>query len=177
MEDYKLISHINELMKKSTTGQFIYDKLNGNTNLIVYGDLNECKHIDDLFIDDSCVILLETKEDFGHWVCIIKHPNSIEAFNSYGNYIDDDLKYVPKNMKKRLGEDYPTLSLLLYDSGYKIEYNDYKLQSKSSSIATCGYHVIMRIKFKEMNIDDYAKMLLNKEYTPDQLVVMYVLSI
>ena len=56
---------------------------------------------------------------------------------------------------------------------YRIEFNDYKLQKKSSDIATCGRHVISRILLKDLNIDEYNKFLksFKKEgYNSDDVV-------
>jgi hypothetical protein len=175
--DNEILEYINCFSRQPTSSKYIMEKLRGKTNLIVYRELKKVNHIDKIFINNCCIILIELKSGSGHWVCVINHPSrgSIEAFNSYGRYPDDDLVYVPENMKKLLGEDIPLLTKLLYESKRPIEYNDHKLQSLNQEIATCGYYCILRILFKDMDVDTFAKKLMNKKYTPDQMVIMYVL--
>ena len=58
---------------------------------------------------------------------------------------------------------------------YNIEFNDYKLQKKSSDIATCGRHVISRIILKNLDIDEYHEFLSSfKSYglKPDDVVTI-----
>ena len=56
---------------------------------------------------------------------------------------------------------------------YNIQFNDYKLQKKSSDIETCGRHVISRLILKNLDIDEYHKFLRSfKSYglKPDDVV-------
>lgn len=179
MPNYSLLNNVRELIKKPTSGDFILNKLNHRTNLISYGELNNYSHIDDIFKYNSCVILIETKENTGHWICALKHPsrNSIELFDSYSGWPDDQLNiYIPEYLRKKLGEDYPLLTLLLYESGYNAEFNDKQLQKKGKDVCTCGYYCVLRILFKHLDIDEYDDILLGKKYTPDELVIMYVMA-
>src|SRR6185437_3614673 len=138
--------------------------LNNKTKIIQYKDLLNYKDIDDLlYPHNKAVILYNTKENYGHWTCIIKRNDSIEMFDSYGYKPDDQQKYITEKVKSENNMDFPYLTYLLYKSKnkYKIHYNNYKLQSEKDGINTCGRWVILRIHLKEMNIDEFSKLIKN----------------
>lgn len=174
----EIIEKIDELVMKPLDADYVLAKIGKPINLLLYSDLAKYKHIKDCLINNICLILLESKKNFGHWVILLYHPSkdSLEAFNSYGSWIDDDLVYVPENMRKILGEDYPLLTALCYDSGIKIEYNDHALQSKNPGVSTCGYYCILRAVWSDIDVDEFARRLQSyKGLTPDQAVVSLVL--
>lgn len=147
--------------------------LNGKTKILSYPELSEYNDIQDILKKyGNFVLLYLTAEDFGHWCCVIDHPNrgSIEFFDSYG--IVPDLEFKEIKNRKELGEGLNYLSYLLLKSKKKIEYNSKQLQEYKNGIATCGRHCIVRIWAKNIPIDLYSDILLkNKEYTPDEFVV------
>lgn len=133
------------------------------TRVVQYPELAHCRHIDDLLSCGSVVILLITSQPgqptYGHWVLLFRtNPanratdGDIEFFNSYGMMPDEDLY---KNT--------PLLTRLLYNSGRNISYNQYPFQRREEDINTCGRHVITRLLFRQMPLDNYAKMLLGGE--------------
>jgi hypothetical protein len=150
---------------------FDIDKyLNKKSNIILYKDLKKYKSIDDALGHDGYFILLyETRERYGHWTIIIKlDDNTIEHFDSYGLKPDDELNYI-KPLFKIINNIIPYLSWLFINSKYKIEYNNYQLQSMQKGINTCGRHILMRLKYRKYNIDQYKKFLdrLLKKYNID----------
>lgn len=166
--DEKTLKHY---MSEPTSGEYLLKCMNGRCNIISYSDLENYDNIDDIFINGCCFILVETKQNTGHWIVVFKLDNkNIEVFTSYGGFPDMELYYVPKNLRKTLGEDYPHLTALLLNSKYYIHYNDYPLQSKSQNIATCGRHCIIRVKNKKYDIDTYAKILMGSGQNPDKIV-------
>lgn len=172
---------INKLMKISLNGQQVID-LTGEpkTNLISYADIHKYKSLDDLLgKTQSCIILYETSQNYGHWICVFRYlppnENKIEVFDSYGRYKpDDELKFIPKQFAKISKQDYPYLTKLLYDSGYEIEYNDHKYQSyKNLDISTCGRYAGCRLFFRDMDLDEFNQIFeLYKEYKPDVLITL-----
>ena len=152
------------------------------SKLLTYKELTECKNIDSALGDTGILILLylTTGDNYGHWCCVFKRNNdTIEFFDSYGKIIDEPLHYADYDVRKRNNEVLPYLSKLLYDSYYKIEYNDHRLQSSSNNrvIATCGRHVLCRLAARELDIDTYVKkMFYNKKYDPD-FIVTYLTSL
>jgi len=140
------------------------------TKVLIYPDLFNYKNIYDILKPNGNFVLLYlTKENYGHWVCVIDHGKSIEFFDSYG--IKPDLEFKQIENRKELDEPFNYLSFLLLMSNKKIEYNSRELQEYSANISTCGRHCVMRILMKDIPIDEYGKILsmdLNK--TPDQIV-------
>jgi hypothetical protein len=153
------------------------------SKLLTYKELTKCKTLDEALGSSGILILLylTTGDHYGHWCTVFKHEfdknnkklkiPSIEFFDSYGKVIDEPLKYADKDVRIRNNEVLPYLSKLIYESGYNIEYNDYKLQKSSPDVATCGRHVLVRLACKDMNIDDYVELLFkDKKHDPDYIV-------
>ena len=123
------------------------------TRVIEYKRLKNYKKIDDIFINGSCVLLIENPSGVvGHWVCVVKRGKGknavISYFDSYGRQPDPELY---------LAGGYPYLSRLLYDCPYELEYNEYNYQKTGTS--TCGRHVIVRIIMKDKTLDDYNNFM------------------
>jgi len=132
--------------------------LEGKTKILTYTNLPRFNNINQLLEPFKNFILLYlTKPNYGHWVCVLKHPDRIEFFDPYGgnNIPDNELDMIDHNVKKITNQDYPYLSKLLYDSGYPIEYNNYQFQEHANDINTCGRHCIVRVLFKHLLLDEY----------------------
>ena len=165
----ELVKYLN---KKSLSNFDILKLTNNNTKIIVYPELKDYNTIDEVLEPyGSAVLLYLTNKNYGHWVCIIKQPNNIiEFFDSYGYKPDHQLKFVNEQTRKHLKQTVPHLSYLLYNSPYKVVYNDVKLQKKKKDINTCGKHCALRIVLKHINIDDYVDLFNNYKVDPDTLV-------
>jgi hypothetical protein len=138
---------LDKLVHMPTSDKYILSKI--NTNVVIYSDLKKYKRINDLFINDSFIILYEnTAGQIGHWVCVIRRGHLLSYFDSYGKLPDP-----PEYLK---GE-YPYLSQLLYSSPYNLEYNEYDYQR--AGVSTCGHHVIVRILFKYRPLEEYQHFL------------------
>jgi hypothetical protein len=167
------MNKLTKYLNKKSLSNFDILKLTGNnTKIITYPELSKYKTIDELLKPyGSCVILYLTKQDYGHWVCLIKQPNNvIEFFDSYGYPVDKQLKFVNEQLRKDLDTKTPHLSYLLYKSPYKVIFNDAKLQKLQKDINTCGKHVAMRILFKDIPIDEYTKILKSYKIPTDDLI-------
>lgn len=166
---------IKEKMKIAYSNTDIENKLNNKVNVLTYTDLIQYNNINDILGNyGNLVILVELKDNYGHWICCFKRNNNIiEVFDSYGLKPDDQLNYVDNEFKKNNNMNYPYLSKLLYYSKYNIEYNQYKLQEKSININTCGRWVVERIKLKNISIDDFYKLYKSdKDIKSDELVTL-----
>lgn len=147
-----------KLLQEPTSDDFILSKL--NTRIIVYDDLKFCNNVDDLFINDSFIILYKgLKGPIGHWCCVVRRGNTLSYFDSFGRKPDDSLFF---------NDTYPYLSLLLFRSKYNLEYNEYNYQSKETS--TCGHHCIVRILFKYKSLKDYQRFMDQFE-NDDEVVI------
>jgi hypothetical protein len=151
--------------------------LDGQTKILTYKALPQFENIEELLEPFKNFILLYMfKQNYGHWCCVLQHPDRIEFFDPYGgnSMPDEELDLINKNVRMETNQNYPYLSKLIYESGFPVEYNDYKFQKHAKDIKTCGRHCIVRVLFKDLLLDDYYKFIkiLCKQYkmTPDQLV-------
>jgi len=156
--------------KVDLSGQDIQNITNNDVSIMVYSDLENINDINDIFNKSNNVALLyETKKNYGHWVGLLKYDNTIEFFDPYGLNIDEELKYAHYNVRTTTeGMLEPHLSCLLKSSGYNIIHNKVKLQKFLPAVNTCGRHVALRIKFKNMPLSKYTGLLThNRCYNAD----------
>ena len=139
-------------------------------NLIRYSDIKKYNSIDDMLINDRCVILYETTKNKGHWTCIYKYKNTIYFFDSYGNNHEEQFNFIPKNINKALKQDHQRLTELLYKSKYRVEYNETQLQQFKEGINTCGRWVLIRMLYPHISVDDFKKLFLSKSKKPDEII-------
>lgn len=122
------------------------------------------------------VVLYETQENYGHWVAILRTPEGIEHFDSYGIVPDNELKWINPQFRARSGQDVKCLLQMLYDTREPINYSTHRLQGKDSS--TCGRWAILRILFSHLGTDAFARAVraVSKKLhvTPDELVCIAV---
>jgi hypothetical protein len=141
------MEHIQKMTRMPTSDKYILSKI--KTNIIANSDLELVDDIDELFENDSFIVLYEnTAGDVGHWVAVVRRGDTLSYFDSYGRKPD---------FPKYIGNKYPHLSRLLYNSRYNLEYNEKNLQEKNR--ATCGHHAIVRILFKNEPLADYHKFM------------------
>ena len=91
---------MNQIEARPLSNVDIINKLNGKTNIFMYPDLARVRKVEDILVNDSVVILYETKPNVGHWVCILKRGDTIEFFDSYGIFPDKEKKYINKEYSK-----------------------------------------------------------------------------
>lgn len=169
-----------ELENISLSNQEMIKLVNGKANLIQYPQLKNATSIDDiLYPYGACIILYLTRKNYGHWTCIFKVNNdTIEHFDPYGLYIDDELNFnMDPYFRKISNEDKPHLSYLLYNSPYKLSFNQYQFQKRLKEVATCGRHVAMRLILRHLSLDDYKNLISNTEYSPDEVVTIITHSL
>jgi hypothetical protein len=153
------------------SGDRISEVLGDKINVISYNELTKMNSLDEVLNPyRACVILFQTRDNFGHWVLCFERPNgNIEFFDSLSYFPEDELNFISKSYKLKHGLGYPYLIKMLYESGRQIEYNDHKLQGDHSS--TCGRWVIARYIMKDYDIDIFAKIFMNSALSPDDELV------
>lgn len=141
--------------------------------VIIYNELKKYNTLDELLHPHGAVFLLyETRPDFGHWVAVIKRNNdTIEFFDPYGIFPDEELQWTNTHTRKMLGQDVPYLTSLLYHSPYpNLEYNEHKFQKLKDDVNTCGRWSALRIATKEMSLEQFKKLFHGKN--SDDLVTI-----
>jgi hypothetical protein len=165
---------------KPLTGEEIEQYFNNNIKVIEYKQIQTYETIEDLLNPFGRVAILypwrldEVGGVFGHWIGLfINKDGNIEYFNSFGSFLEEGaLKNIDKKFKKKHGENFKYLTYLLYNSPYKVEYNNKKLQSEHSN--TCGRWVIYRIQRDDLNIKQFQK-LFNKDTKKNDIKILNLL--
>ena len=129
------------------------------------------------------VILYKSKPDYGHWTALVKTPEGIEYFDSYGDKPEYAKKGANRQFLIETSQYTNQLARLLLDASrvIPINFNNHRLQRLSKSIATCGKHVIIRILNRNLTTDQYnnslRKLAKKNKLTTDQLVNLLYNSI
>lgn len=173
---------INEAKKIAFSGRDISRMLNDNCLIIKYSDLAKIKDIDEV-LDQPCIVLYETSQNFGHWTLLLKiHPlgskvPTLELFDSYAYKPDEQIKFIPENFRNGKNA-YPHLSWLVANSGYKkIISNNVRLQKSAKDINTCGRWCALRAKLwtdYNLPLNKFIK-IFKQQYgsiDPDDLVTL-----
>jgi len=156
-------SGIDDDIDHALTNHEVDNILQGQTKVLTYKQLPQFTDINQLLEPyKNFIILYLWDPSYGHWNCILKHPDRIEFFDPYGgdhNIPDKNLDKVNDHVKKITNQDQPYLTKLLYDANMPIEYNNYKFQKLADDIKTCGRHCIVRVLFKDLLLDDYYQFM------------------
>lgn len=144
----------------------IKDITKGKCNIVVYHEIPKYNSVDDLLGEfGACIILYETREDFGHWVVLMKiGDNQLEFFDSYGFQMDTELKYA-------VYDNTPYLSNLVSKSSYDLKQNTVRLQTMAEEVNTCGRWASTRIVMRDMPLDKFINIFKrNANFQPDWYV-------
>lgn len=137
-----------------------------SAKIIKYSDLKNYQTIDQLLPrkKDFVIILYQNSPNEGHWTILMKDDKYLEYFDSYGNKVDEPLKWISKEENNNLGIMEPYLSKIINNSNYKLNYNKTKFQSDNnhSEISTCGRHCLFRLMClaeKGHKINEYTQLM------------------
>jgi hypothetical protein len=168
-------------MEYSLSGEEVLKLCDNKAKLVIYEELYNYKTLDELLHPWGSVILLyEFKRDsngdsHGHYVCLNNVPDgSIEHFDSLGYRPDEELKEIgiTPEFAKKSRQDKQYLLRLLIDSGYPISYNEYHLQQDKKGINTCGRWCGIRTFLKNLSLDKFAGLFMNKKLPSDLLITI-----
>jgi hypothetical protein len=129
--------------------------------------------LDELLAPYGAIFLLyEMKKDYGHWCAVIKqNKDTIEFFDPYGVFMDNELKWIPIQFRKVSNQYYPQLTALFYESPYKnLTYNEHPFQHKGNNIKTCGRWSACRIVFRDLSLKEFAQLF--KKANSDDIVTL-----
>lgn len=151
--------------------------------ILLYSELSDYDNIVDVLEPYGRVAILYYWEApdargrghyFGHWQnCFINCNGNIEVFNSFGGKIDDTLKQLGMDFRRKHNEEYKYLTKLLLDYPGDVEYNKKQLQGKIGS-ATCGRWICYRMLRDDLNIDEFNKLFTNNVKMNDQKIVRLI---
>ncbi len=160
------------MKQESLSGEDILKFVDYKSNLLEYSKLIEYDDIEDVLGKHGCCILLyQTKENYGHWVVFFKFsPDTIIFFDSYGFCPDCELQLINKKIKDQSNQNYPYLSDLFKKSKYNISFNKSELQDLKKNINTCGKWCGIRILFRKLNNKDFADCFKVSNYSPDDII-------
>jgi hypothetical protein len=180
---------IKKLEKKSLSNTDILKFLDNKTNIVSYPDLKKIKDIDNLLEPFKCCVILyitHPNENYGHWCCLLKRKDItkkhdvIEFFDPYGIIVDKELKWIPKPIRQKSGQDFPYITKLLLEAinkGYKIEYNNYRFQHKGENIRTCGRWVSLRLFYRNLTLEQFKDLIHSYPLKPDETVTLLTYDI
>jgi hypothetical protein len=117
-------------------------------NIIKYSDLANVSDIYEILPKPRCykIVLIEDKYNSGHWTCLLRYGDTIEWFDSYGLNPSGELKFIPKIIRRMLGEDQDYLMKLLKQvKNRRVIWNKKRFQKLEKGISTCGRWCIFRI--------------------------------
>jgi hypothetical protein len=108
------------------------------------------------------VLLYQDSPNSGHWTCCLRQKNTVEFFDSYGNYPDKDLSWVSPEKRHDLGIDGKYLSSLFNKTKMKVIFNTEPYQASGRQFATCGRHVVFRLMNVDKGLLKYHKHIRNE---------------
>lgn len=160
-------------MERSLSGDEM-QKLLPDVKIFTYSQLFEIEDIDDmLFPTGSCVILYQTKKNYGHWTCMFVRKRTLCFYDSYAMVVDDPkrLEYIDDKILVKMNETHAFLAELMKNSRYPyLDCNEYRFQAKNTT--TCGRHVICRLWLRDFNNDEYNNFMHSTKLSPDELVTV-----
>ena len=158
----KTKEHLNKLKKYPLSTDDIQNNLDENTNIFTYPQLHDMTHIDEIFDRNGrAIMLFMLGQNYGHWIAITKHGNTIEVYDPYGIPADkqDEELGGSEELNRNFGQDQDKLKEMIKNAGYKLISNKKKSQGQSQNINTCGRHSVLRLLFSHLNLNQYNKML------------------
>lgn len=134
----------------------------GKVDIVVYHQLNEYNSLQELMGEFGAVCLLyETKQNFGHWTCLLDYPDHIEFFDSYGFAPDQELNYARY-------DNNAYLTNLINGSSKPVRYSKARLQTFAEEVNTCGRWTSCRIKMRNLTNEQFSSLFKRfRHYTGD----------
>jgi hypothetical protein len=113
-------SNLKKILSYSYSDGDIRHYLGDDAKIIEYMVLKAYNTLFELLPNDKsyCVILIETSDNVGHWVCISRSGSGatngrLYYFDPYGKGVDEELKLISPWWRKKLGEHEKMLLKLL----------------------------------------------------------------
>lgn len=161
-----IVEEIKKAESLSLSDDDIRTLTNNKLEIHAYKDLERFNNIDEVLgKNGACVLLYQTKEDYGHWVSIFKvDNNTLEFFDSLGWAMDQELKFSDYNIRVHNGEAVPHLTHLINESHYGLIQNKTKLQKNAYDDNTCGRWASLRVRLRDLTLIHFVN-LFTKAHT------------
>lgn len=149
------------------SGDDIKKAMNGNVNILSYGELAYFNEMEDL-VNENCpnaAILYQFDEKdgsrIGHWVAVKLLPNGEYAFyDSYGTPIDKMLSTIPQKFRKATNQTRKHITRMIKNSADTVWENDIPVQKVGEDIATCGRWTVLYLQSNQTP-DDFSNNIYN----------------
>ncbi len=167
-------------MDKSLSYDDIKKIFNNNVYLVTSKDKAKMYFLSNASVKPytNFVIHYQTSDDNnnhfgGHWVCLVVSRVNKEVFffDSYGSFPDDSLNKIPEWYRIQTNQNQRDVGIFMSEmaaDGYKLHYNQHKLQKLNPGINTCGRWVGTFMKFINEGYDeeDFFEFVkfIKKEY-------------
>jgi len=144
--------------------------------IIAYPDLGRFHSINQCFDSKGRCILFfpTTSHNNGHWCCMMKKPDGITFWDSYGEPPEEQKDDIPLEMKQYLDIDEPYLTKLLKSANCPVYYNTHQYQQLKDGVNSCGRWCVSRLLYIDKG-EDYFKKVVDKfcketKKSPDDFV-------
>jgi len=161
----KALEEMRKTLAYSLSDADIRHVLGQDTKIIEFKDMDNFNSVYELLPKekDFVVILIEQKDNSGHWVLLLRDKNRIEQFDSYGCTLESELNFVSAAMNRMLGQSKKEFHDIMksVDEEDEIVFNKARLQSEDPSIATCGRHCCLRALMHNLgySLEEYLQFL------------------
>jgi hypothetical protein len=161
----KELENMRKTLAYSLSDADIRHILGQNTKIVEFKDLDTFENIYELLPNekDFVIILVESKDNSGHWVMLIRDGNRIEQFDSYGCPLETELNFISSAMNRMLGQSKQEFHQLMrtIDEEDELVYNKSRLQAEDPNIATCGRHCCLRGLMHNLgySLEEYLQFL------------------
>jgi hypothetical protein len=166
---------IKKIYSQDLTGSDIQITTNGKCPVHLYKDLLNFNSLQEILGEyNKCIVLFPVKSsENGHWCALLFHEdiNTLEWFDPYGFSWNQELKY----SEDTKWTQYNIIGQLMdraKQKGIITMYNPYRFQELKDGINTCGKHSSIRVRFSYLKIDEYKKLMMGQEDSPDYLVTI-----
>jgi hypothetical protein len=154
---------------------------------MTYSDLANFQIVEDLLPNteyDAVVILVRTKINYGHYVCMVRLNKRLLYFDSYGFRVDKKFYETTEYMRNKINQTFPHLSSLLNDAvdrKFNVSFNEYPFQNQKVESNTCGRWCILFCQYFKINrnksISDFICFVFNESKRYDNLDLNILVSL
>lgn len=158
---------LRNIESKNLSGEQLVRMTKGKARWMLYNDLRGLRRLESIFYKTDCVFILlqivGARNPVGHWIAMIKHPDRIEHFDSYGLSVDEELAHTYEDKY---------LSKLVQASKTNVVSSQRQLQAVRTHVNTCGRWCVFRCLMKELGVRDFYSFVDLLHGNPDMAAAM-----